>query len=74
MPQIQQAKNLLNQFRTMQNGPAALNNYLMNNTQLGSIMNFVQNEHHGDAKEAFYAYAQQNGINPDEFINLLNAR
>ena len=72
MPQIRQAKNLLQQFRSGPNAQLAMNQFFMNNPQLKTVMNFVQNEHKGNAKEAFYDYAKQMGINPDEFINQLN--
>lgn len=49
-----------------------MNQYLMNNPQLKSVLDFVQNEHNGNAKEAFYAYAKKNGIDPDSFISQLN--
>ena len=71
MPQIQQAKQLLTQFRSLQNPSAALTNALVNNPQLKPVMDFVKNQHNGNAKEAFYAYAQQMGINPDEFMKQL---
>ena len=69
--QLQQAKSLLNQFRSGPNMQFALNNFCMNNPQIRNVMNYVQNEYKGDAKQAFYAYANKIGINPDEFIQQL---
>lgn len=71
MPQLQQAKNLLRQFQSGPNASAMMNQFLMNNSQLGPVMNFVKTQHNGNAKEAFYDYARQMGIDPDDFINQL---
>jgi uncharacterized protein YdbL (DUF1318 family) len=38
-----------------------------NNPQVAQILQ----QYNGDAKQAFYAIAQQNGVNPDEILNLL---
>lgn len=70
---IQQAKQLLTQIKGMTNPGAALNNALMNNPQFKNVMNFIQTKHNGNAKEAFYDYAKQNGIDPDEFLKQLNS-
>lgn len=72
MPQIRQAKSLLQQFKSGPNAQLAMNQFLMGNPQLKSVMDFVQTQHNGNAKEAFYDYANQMGINPDEFISQLN--
>ena len=69
MPQIQQAKNLLGQLRGAPNSQMMLNQMMMSNPQLRDVMNYIQNEHGGNAEQAFYAYAKQVGINPQDIIN-----
>ena len=72
LPRIKQAQGLLQQIKAGPNAQFAMNQVLMNNPQLKNVMDFVQTHHNGNAKEAFYDYANQMGINPDEFISQLN--
>lgn len=47
------------------------NQMLSNNPQLKQVMSFIQ-QNGGDPKQAFYNYAQQVGVNPQDIINQLN--
>ena len=44
-----------------------IQNVMNNNPQVRQILQ----QYNGDAKQAFYSVAQQNGIDPDEIINML---
>lgn len=47
-----------------------LNSLISNNPQMKNLMQVMQNSGK-TPKQFFYDYAQQNGINPDEFLNSL---
>ena len=59
---IQTIKNCGNPQQMMQS-------MIQNNPQLG-IVNLLQ-ENGGNAKQAFYALAQQKGVNPDDILNMI---
>lgn len=65
--QIQQFKQQLRQLQAMGNSQMALNQLLINNPQLGNIVNLIKQS--GQSPQAFfYALAQQRGINPEDII------
>ena len=53
-----------------QNPIAALNQMAMQNPNVKQAMDFV-NQNGGDAKKAFYALAEQNGVNPNDILSML---
>lgn len=50
------------------NTPQALASQMMNNNS--QIRQIIQ-QYGGDPKTAFYKYAEANGINPDDVLNML---
>ena len=56
--------------RSAGNPQAMLGQLLQNNPQMRQAMNLVQ-QYGGDAQKAFYALAQQRGVNPDEILSML---
>lgn len=52
------------------NPQQALNQMLMNNPQIGNVIQLIKNNG-GDAKTAFFNYANQLGVNPQEVLDLL---
>lgn len=48
-----------------------LNSLISNNPQLKNVMNLL-NSSGMTPKQFFYQYAQQNGIDPNQFLNSLN--
>ena len=54
-------------FKTTNNPQALLTQIMQNNPKISQIIN----QYGGDPKTAFYKYAEANGINPDEVLNML---
>ena len=55
----------------MASNPQALLSQMVNsNPQVKQAMDYVNNNG-GDAKAAFYQLAQENGVDPEEIINML---
>lgn len=47
-----------------------LNQLMQNNPQYAQVQKLIS-DNGGDAKAAFYQLAQQNGIDPEQIINML---
>lgn len=65
--------NILNMFsavRNAQNPNAMIQSLMQTNPQVKQVMDVV-NQYGGNAKQAFYAMAQQKGIDPNTIINQL---
>ena len=69
-PQIAQIRQMANMVRAAGNPQAMLNQMMQSNPQMKQVMDVV-NQNGGDPKRAFYAMAQQKGVNPDEILNML---
>ena len=67
---IQQIKGLMNQVKAAQNPQLMLNQLISTNPQLQNALNFIK-QNGGDPRTAFFNYARQQGINPQEILNLL---
>ena len=67
---IQQMKRMMNQLQTMSNPQAALQSFMTNNPKSKQVMDLIQKSG-GDPQKAFYALAEQQGINPDDVLNML---
>ena len=65
-----QIKNMMNMVRSAGNPQAMLAQMMQNNPQMRQVMDVV-NQYGGDPQKAFYAIAQQRGVNPDEILNML---
>ena len=52
------------------NPQAMLNQMMQNNPQYKQVMDYV-NKNGGDPKTAFYKMAEEQGVNPDEILNML---
>ena len=66
-PQIQQMIGLI---KSSGNPQAMLMQMMQNNPNVKQAMEIVQ-QYGGDAEKAFYALAEQKGINPQEILDLL---
>lgn len=62
-----------NMIQSMKNPAALMNQLSKNNPQFSQVMNLIQ-QNGGDAKKAFYSYANQMGVNGDEIIKMLNGK
>ena len=69
-PMMGQIKQMMGMVRSAQNPQAMLNQIMMNNPKMQQVMEIV-NKYGGDPNKAFQAVAQQNGINPQEIMNML---
>lgn len=69
-PQLNQIRQMMNTIKSARNPQAMMNQMIQSNPQMRNVMNFV-NQNGGDAKKAFYALAQQRGINPDDILGML---
>lgn len=68
----QQIKMLANQMRTAQNPQAFLNQMLSTNPQLSSAVEYIK-ANGGNPQTAFFNYARELGIDPQQFINQIKA-
>lgn len=67
---LQNIKQMLNIIRGAQNPKAMIQSMVQQNPQMKQVMDLV-NQNGGDAKKAFYSMAEQNGIDPNEILNML---
>ena len=63
-------KGMMQTIRTAANPQAALNTMVMNNPQMKQVMDIV-NQYGGDPMRALNEVARQNGIDPNEILNML---
>ena len=59
--------NMISMLKNSPNPQALLNNLLAQNPQVTGLIN----QYGGDPKTAFYALAQQKGIDPNTILNML---
>lgn len=69
-PQLARIKQMMNTLRASQNPQELLAQMFQNNPQMKTVMDAIR-QNGGDPKKAFYAMAQQKGINPDDILNAL---
>ena len=69
-PQMQRLKGMMNLFRSGGNPQAMVQNMLATSPQASTVMNLV-NQHGGDARSAFYDLAKQKGVDPEQFLSML---
>ena len=70
-PMMERVKQMMQTVKTAQNPNAVLNQMVMSNPQLKQVMDIVQ-QYGGDPQKAFYALAEQRGVNPQEILDMLN--
>lgn len=64
---LAQAKQMIQMVKSSGNPQMMLNQMMSSNPQINQIIN----QYGGDPKTAFYKYAEANGINPDEILNMM---
>lgn len=69
-PMTGQIKQMMSMVQAAQNPQAMLNQMMQNNPQMQQAMKLI-NQHGGDAQKAFYALAQEKGIDPQEILKML---
>lgn len=68
--QLQPVKDMIRMVQTASNPTATLQQMLANNPQMQQAMDFIQ-KCGGDPQKAFYALAEQKGVDPEEILNAL---
>ena len=63
-----QRNNLLSQFLKSSNPESFIQNMAMSNPKMQNVLQLFHNSNL-TPKQFFYQYAQQQGINPDQFLN-----
>ena len=69
-PMMGQIKQMIGMIKSAQNPNALLTQMMQSNPQVKQVMDIVQ-QYGGDANKAFYAIAEQKGINPQEILDML---
>ena len=64
---MNRARQIMQSIRSSGDPQAIVNNMLSNNPQINQIIK----QYGGDPKTAFYKYAEANGVNPDEILNMM---
>ena len=68
-PMMGRIKQMMNMVRMSQNPTAMINQMMANNPQMKQVMDIV-NQYGGDPDKAFRTLAEQNGIDPQEIMNI----
>ena len=63
-------KNMMNSVRNAGNPQAMLMNMAQSNPNIKQAMDFI-NQSGGDPQKAFYALAEQKGVNPEDILSQL---
>ena len=61
---------MVNMVKSARNPQAMLNQLMQNNPNYRQVTELI-NQNGGDAKKAFYALAEQQGIDPNEILDML---
>ena len=69
-PMIGQAKQMMAMLKAAQNPQMLLNQMISTNPKLKEVMDLI-NQYGGDPNKALQAVAQQNGIDPQEIMDML---
>ena len=64
---LSQAKQMMQTIRSSGNPQAVLNQMVAKNPQVNQIIQ----QYGGDPKTAFYRYAEANGVNPDDILQMM---
>ena len=72
LPQINNAKQVLNMLKSSNNPQMLIQQVIQNNPRANEI-NSLLNSINGDYNALFYRLCEQKGINPQEFLEALNS-
>ena len=64
---LSQAKQMMQAIRSSGNPQALINQMMSQNPQVNQIIQ----QYGGDPKTAFYRYAEANGVNPDDILQMM---
>lgn len=71
IPNLSMMKNFITMLKGKGNIEKTIGGLVKNHPMYKQAMQFIQ-DNGGDYQQAFYAYAQQNGIDPSQFTDLFN--
>lgn len=69
-PNLNQIRNMMNTVKSAGNPQAMLMNMAQNNPRIKQAMDVI-NKSGGDPQKAFYALAEQKGVNPEDILSQL---
>ena len=69
-PNLNQIRNMMNTVKNAGNPQAMLMNMAQNNPRIKQAMDVI-NQSGGDPQKAFYALAEQKGVNPEDILSQL---
>ena len=69
-PMMQNVRQMMGMLNSSQNPQAMMNSMVQSNPNLKQVMDII-NQSGGDPKKAFYALAEQKGVNPQEILDML---
>jgi hypothetical protein len=72
IPSQRNKQSLFQQFLNSSNPNEFLQNLISNNPKMQNVYNLMQSSGMSP-KDFFYNYAQQNGVDPDQFLNSLKS-
>ena len=67
---LNQIRNMMNTVKNAGNPQAMLMNMAQNNPRIKQAMDVI-NQSGGDPQKAFYALAEQKGVNPEDILSQL---
>ena len=67
---MQNVRQMMGMLNSSQNPQAMMNSMIQNNPNLKQVMDLI-NKSGGDPQKAFYALAEQKGVNPQEILDML---
>ena len=70
-PIMNSVKGMIGMLNTAQNPQMLLNQMFMNNPKMKEITDLVNGNYGGDWQKAFYAVAQQKGVDPNDILNMM---
>ena len=66
-PMLAQARKMVQTIKTCGDPNAMISQMVSSNPQINQIIN----QYGGDPKTAFYKYAEANGVNPDDILQMM---
>ena len=71
-PMMSQIKQMMGMINSAGNPQAMMNQMLTSNPQFKQVMDLI-NQSGGDPRKAFYALAEQKGVDPNDILSMLNS-
>lgn len=69
-PMMSQIKQMMGMINSAGNPQAMMNHMLTSNPQFKQVMDLI-NQSGGDPRKAFYALAEQKGIDPNDILSMM---